>query len=231
MSYMDDLATTVRDRLADLGYDVTDLEEATASFKRANGFRDRPYPGPLTIASLFSESAKPAAVSDALGGPPPWYDELYAVLGMHERSDNADLRAWLSSDGATLGDPAQFPWCGDGVQTAIKRALPDEPVPANPYLAMNWASWGVKVEPTMGAVMSFWRGSPTSIYGHVALYAGEDSEAYHVLGGNQSNAVTITRIAKNRLRKNGCRWPSTYPLPGSGRVQRDAVGALSTNEA
>lgn len=35
--------------------------------------------------------------------------------------------------------------------------------------------------------------------GHVGLYVGEDADCFHVLGGNQSAAVTITRIAKARL--------------------------------
>ena len=34
--------------------------------------------------------------------------------------------------------------------------------------------------------------------GHVGLYVGEDYGAYHVLGGNQSDGVTITRIARDR---------------------------------
>lgn len=35
--------------------------------------------------------------------------------------------------------------------------------------------------------------------GDVALYVGEDAGAYHCLGGNQSDKVCITRIAKSRL--------------------------------
>jgi hypothetical protein len=32
--------------------------------------------------------------------------------------------------------------------------------------------------------------------GHVGYYFGEDATAYHVLGGNQGDAVTIARIAR-----------------------------------
>ena len=55
--------------------------------------------------------------------------------------------------------------------------------------------------------MIFWRGSPTDWTGHVGFYWAEDDEAYHILGGNQSNAVTITRMSKERFLK--ARWPST----------------------
>jgi hypothetical protein len=49
-----------------------------------------------------------------------------------------------------------------------------------------------------------------------------------VRGGNQSDAVTETHIAKSRLL--GIRWPLTYPLPGSGEVIV-GDGALSADEA
>jgi hypothetical protein len=35
--------------------------------------------------------------------------------------------------------------------------------------------------------------------GHVGLYVGEDAQYYYVLGGNQGNEVSITKIAKPRL--------------------------------
>ena len=36
-----------------------------------------------------------------------------------------------------------------------------------------------------------------------------DNKNFFVLGGNQSDAVTVARIAKSRL--FGARWPTTYP--------------------
>ena len=38
---------------------------------------------------------------------------------------------------------------------------------------------------------------------------GQDDANFFVLGGNQSNAVTIARVAKSRL--IGARWPATFP--------------------
>ena len=151
------------------------------------------------------------------------------MRGKHERTDNAELRAWLRSDGATLGDPAKLPWCGDAVETAIKRALPNEPIPQNPYLARNWLDFGVEVPLTKWAVCVFWRGRRSGISGHVGFVAGEDATTVHVLGGNQSNAVTITRISKKRLL--GCRWPKTGAPPSGAELANVAKGAVSTNEA
>jgi hypothetical protein len=51
---------------------------------------------------------------------------------------------------------------------------------------------------------------------------------FYNLGGNQSNAVTVTPIAKNRLL--GCRWPASA---ATGRIHlaRMTGGKLSVNEA
>ncbi len=66
--------------------------------------------------------------------------------------------------------------------------------------------------------------------GHVGLYVGEDYGAYHVLGGNQSDGVTITRIAKDRC--IAVRRPAYRKLPVTSKpMQLAATGALSVNEA
>ena len=46
------------------------------------------------------------------------------------------------------------------------------------------------------------------------LAVGKDDTHFFVLGGNQSDAVTVARVAKSRL--FGARWPATY----SPRLQR-----------
>jgi uncharacterized protein (TIGR02594 family) len=165
-----------------------------------------------------------------LPSPPPWYQELLRRKGLHEVRDRTGLMAWLRSDGKTLGDPAKLPWCGDAIETAMALTLPTEPLPSNPYLARNWLKFGVPLgRPALGAVIVFWRGSKAGTSGHVGFYAGEDAQAYHVLGGNQSNAITIARLDKARLL--GFRWPAKFPLPTTGAVHLTTSGALSRNEA
>jgi len=141
----------------------------------------------------------------------PWIAAGKAVFGLHETRDNRYLKQWLRSDGATLGDPKALPWCGDYVETCIKNSLPKEhfrgPLGENPYWARNWLYFGLKCEPCYGAVFVFSRGKG----GHVGFGIGEDATDYYILGGNQSNAVTISRIAKGRLL--GCTWPKTADKP------------------
>lgn len=140
----------------------------------------------------------------------PWMAEAKRRRDLHERRDHKSLWDWLRSDGATVGDPAKVPWCGDFVETAIALTLPAEPIPNNPYLAANWTRFGRRLDTgRYGAVLVFWRGSPTSWKGHVGFYWGEDGTHYHVLGGNQGNSVNVARIEKGRLREGGIRWPGT----------------------
>ncbi len=66
--------------------------------------------------------------------------------------------------------------------------------------------------------------------GHVGLYAGEDDDAWHTLGGNQSDAVNIKRIAKGRL--YAARRPAYRAQPANvRRIRLAANGVLSANEA
>ena len=142
-------------------------------------------------------------------GPLPWTTEAKSALGRHEARDRSWLMDWLKRDGRSLGDPSKTPWCGDFVETCIRVALPDEPLlgalGSNPYWARNWLRFGQEVPPIPGAVLVFARGSG----GHVGFAMGQDDTHFHVLGGNQSDAVTIARIARSRLL--GARWPTTVP--------------------
>jgi len=91
---------------------------------------------------------------------------------------------------------------------------------------LAWANWGQKSNIAPGAVLVFKRQGG----GHVGFYVGEDSSAYHVLGGNQSDSVSIARIAKDRL--VAVRWPKESHPPADGqRVIKSSFSSLSRNEA
>ena len=139
----------------------------------------------------------------------PWITEAKTALGKNEARDRSWLVDWLKRDGRSLGDPGKNPWCGDFVETCIRMSLPDEPLlgalGTNPYWARNWLLFGQAVQPITGAVMIFERGSG----GHVGFAVGQDDTHFFVLGGNQSDVVTIARIAKSRLL--GACWPATFP--------------------
>tara|TARA_R110002126_G_scaffold290704_4_gene448309 strand:+ start:13480 stop:14169 length:690 start_codon:yes stop_codon:yes gene_type:complete len=183
-----------------------ETSKGVTAFQKAKKLRVTGTLDPETVAVLLGEEFD----------MPPWMIEIERVRGLHEVRHRSLLMRWLASDGATLGDPAKNPWCGDAVQTPLLLTLPNEPVPTNPYLAANWTKFGQPCTPQLGAVLVFWRGSPTSWKGHVTFYIGEDATHYICLGGNQSNMIRYSRIAKNRLRENGCRWPLSYSGPTGG---------------
>ncbi len=174
-------------------------------------------------------AANGRAASMAPAGQLPWITEAKTALGRREARDRTWLMDWLKRDGRSLGDPSKTPWCGDFVETCIRIGLPDEPLlaalGANPYWARNWLLFGRDTKPVPGAVLVFERGSG----GHVGFAVGQDDTNFFVLGGNQSDAVTVARVAKSRLL--GARWPATFP-PRLQRLPTMKPGELltTTNE-
>ena len=159
------------------------------------------------LRQLIAANGRAASLSPQ--GLLPWITEAKTALGRNEARDRSWRMDWLKRDGRSLGDPGKNPWCGDFVETCIRMGLANEPLLSalgtNPYWARNGLLFGQAVQPITGAVLIFERGSG----GHAGFAVGQDDTHFFVLGGNQSDAVTIARIAKSRLL--GARWPATFP--------------------
>lgn len=220
----------IQTRLRDLGLDPGPLdgvmgphtESAIVAFKRSNGLKPRPYVGPLTWKMLFDTQQQQLDLNHDL----PWMIEAKKALNRHEVYDNAWLKTWLASDGHTLGDPAQLPWCGDFVETPIRLTLPTEPVPRNPYWALNWRSFGIATLPTYGCVASIKRQGG----GHVGFIVGEDNGRYYMAGGNQSNKSSVVPVDKGRFVPESFRWPSTYPTQAIHLPRLNSSAAANIQE-
>ena len=120
----------------------------------------------------------------------------------------------------------EIPWCGLFIAYVCHKAGVD--VIDKPLWALSWAKWGTEVkEPMLGDILTFKRDGG----GHVGIYVGEDQDCYHVLGGNQGNAVSVTRILKSRLYKaRRTAWKIAQPA-NVRKVVLTAKGAISQNEA
>ncbi len=189
-------------------------------------------PGPSITANLANSfTSKEIIMTTA--STPAWLLAARAKLGTREivgPTHNNKLIAFLNTaskwNGVIWKDD-EMPWCG-GFVAACLVAAGVEPVKIAAR-AKSWAAWGSRLRPerlALGAVLVFDRAGG----GHVGFYVGEDATAYHVLGGNQGNAVTVTRIAKSRL--TASRWPAGVPVIG-GPVQMATTAGLklSSNEA
>jgi uncharacterized protein (TIGR02594 family) len=152
--------------------------------------------------------------------------ELFGVTETVGSVNNPVIMGWAKELGLEKVYTADsIPWCGLFVSVVILRAG-RQPV-EQPLWALNWNKFGVQVTtPMLGDVLTFSRNGG----GHVGLYVGEDSTAYHVLGGNQGDKVCVSRIAKSRLSQ--ARRPQYNSQPENIRkVILASNGALSTNEA
>lgn len=219
----------VQTRLRELGFDPGPLDgvrgprtdAAIVDFKRSIGLRARPYLGPLTLAAL---KETPAAYATSV----PWMAEAEAIRGLHESRNTAALKKWFDKSVAWI-DPREVPWCGAFVATCLRKWDAGVALPENPLGARNWQKWGDGVNPVFGSVLAFWRINKAHWAGHVGFYHGEDDTHFHVLGGNQSDAVTITRIDKSRLL--AARWPTGEPVTGRPIFLTPGGTPISHNEA
>lgn len=152
--------------------------------------------------------------------------ELFGVTETVGPKHNPVIMGWAKEVGLdNVYRNDEIPWCGLYTAVVIHRA--GRPVVKDPLWALNWSKFGVGVsEPMLGDILTFKRPSG----GHVGFYVGEDATAYHVLGGNQGNTVSVVRIAKARL--HAARRPAYTAQPANVRkITLAGNGGLSTNEA
>ena len=157
----------------------------------------RQYPGPMA-----GEVSVPAQTM------PPWLAEMTRRMGLHEVRNRTSLMDWLR--GGLLPrrsvEAAMVRRCGGDVCRSDPR---DEPLPANPFWAQAWATWGVGTTPRVGAVGVI-RWSARS--GHVGLVAAVDRKRGRIKlrGGNQGDMIKDSWFPAGKF--IAFRWPKTYPM-------------------
>jgi uncharacterized protein (TIGR02594 family) len=156
--------------------------------------------------------------------------EAVKLMGTKEivgKVHNPVIMAWAKDLELTKVYTAdEIPWCG--LFVAYCAHVAGVQVVDKPLWALSWSNYGTKVtEPMLGDILTFKRDGG----GHVGIYVGEDKDCYHVLGGNQGNAVSVTRIVKSRLyQARRTAWKVAQPA-NVRKVYLDAKGIVSKNEA
>lgn len=144
----------------------------------------------------------------------------YGVLEGPGGLNNPTIIGWAKECNIGVYSADSIPWCGLFMAVTAKRA--GWARPPNPLWARDWALWGNRRTggAMLGDVLVFPRGSG----GHVAIYVGEDSTHYHILGGNQSDRVSIVRKAKTPiLAIRQAPWRIAQP-PNVRKVRLTATG-------
>jgi uncharacterized protein (TIGR02594 family) len=155
--------------------------------------------------------------------------EAVKNLGLKEivgKAHNPTILGWAKELGLQkVYTEDEIPWCGLFIAHCAHVA--GVGVVERPLWALNWAKFGTEVkEPMLGDVLTFKRDGG----GHVGIYVGEDDKYYHVLGGNQNNSVSVSRIAKARLHKaRRTAWKIAQPA-NVRKVFLEAKGEITTNE-
>lgn len=160
----------------------------------------------------------------------PWMRTAINLIGTKEipgRTHNQTILSWAKNIGGWVKDyykNDEIPWCGLFVAHCMRDNDIDIEI-SNPLSAREWSNFGTTVKPSYGSIMVFSRTGG----GHVGFYVSEDTDYYHILGGNQSNQVNITKIAKSRFLN--AVWPKKYYSQYKyNRIVKRFDGKVSINE-
>lgn len=152
---------------------------------------------------------------------PAWMDVAYSYEGTTEikgARHNEKILNMFALVGHREIRKDETSWCAAFVGACLEKAGYTS---TKSLLARSYLNWGKSVDnPQFGDVVVFWRGSKKSWQGHVAFYIKSDSKYVWVLGGNQRNAVNVTKYHRSRVL--GYRRPATM---GSSRT---VVGTIGT---
>jgi uncharacterized protein (TIGR02594 family) len=138
---------------------------------------------------------------------PDWLLCARRELGTKERAgehaDNPRVVEYLS---ATRIQPAmqhdETPWCAAFVSWVLEQSGIRSTRSA---AARSYLSWGQALdEPRRGCVIVLSR-TEAPAHGHVGFYLSSTEQHVLVLGGNQSNSVSIQEYPRDRVL--GYRWP------------------------
>lgn len=162
----------------------------------------------------------------------PWIITAQKLIGTTEipgPRSNPTILDWAKKLAGYVGinyDNDDLAWCGLFVGHVMRENGFTPPKIC--VRASEWTKFGVECPPGVrpyGGIAVFTRQGG----GHVGFIVGQDATTLHILGGNQSNTVNVTRVSKDRL--TSIRWPSGLAVPKASVKHSVFNGKISTNEA
>lgn len=180
------------------------------------------------LLALFTKQAPvppPPAIPTSKTVEPLWVYAAKKRIGFHEKPNNTGLEQLISE--AHCGSEGD-PWCAIFVNASLETAgIRGTRSPA--ARSFEHDPNFVKLQgPALGAIVTNWRGSPSSGLGHVYLYAGEGPRGILALGGNQSDQVQYQYEPRDRV--VGYWWPASQPLPSIGPTTPSAAAQSGNSE-
>lgn len=179
------------------------------------------------VGAIAAWFRKPTPDKPANQGDPRWLVEAKKDLGFREVGSNLGIEKFIDeAHTGGLGDPwcaifvnAKLEECGiPGTRSAMARSFERHPN----FVRLSG--------PALGAIATFWRGSPSSGSGHVNFYAGTDSSGRNIgVGGNQSDKVSAAYM--DMARHVGWFWPKSQPMPSIGPVKTTMAAVATGSEA
>jgi len=143
----------------------------------------------LSLSLIFLISACDYSVESANAHSNPALTASQ-YINYSENTHRAELAAYIGVD------PKRTEWCAAFVNAVLTESgIPNNTLHKYPYTARSFLDWGTVVEtPIPGDLIIFPRGNE-GWQGHVGFYLSttiiNNTEYYYILGGNQSNKVSI----------------------------------------
>ncbi len=139
------------------------------------------------------------------GAQTPWLDEAWRLFGVHERSggsDHPDIMSLYQEVGHPGIAHDETPWCAAFLGACLERSGQRS---TRSLMARSYSQWGERLKQSrLGAIVVLSRGADPA-YGHVGFWVGETASKLFLLGGNQSDSVSVDSFDKRRL--IDIRWP------------------------
>ena len=140
----------------------------------------------------------------------PWLDRAIADLGVVAipgQATSARVHDYYAAAGHPDIAGDDVAWCAAFVGAWLERVGVTS---TRSLLARSYLAWGQPTDVAHpGTIAIFSRGSDPAL-GHVGFAVGESGDSIYLLGGNQSDAVSV--IAMPRAHLLGMRWPSDSPV-------------------